>query len=272
MITSDLAVHQRVMKRVLRKTSEWSFDRTPPEMGQEIHRIIRQETGDPDPYLEIKKHSNRFALALLPGLRKRIEDDKDAFATSVRIAIAGNIMDFAISSELSESDVIDTIEETINCHLAKDNIDELRSAVRAAGTILYIADNAGEIALDRLLLEQLPIDKVILSVRGSPVINDATLEDAEAVGITELVSVIDNGTDVPGTILKKCSASFQEHFLRADVVIAKGQGNYETLSAQSREIFFLLRAKCPIIARDIGCQVGDSIAFCSTLDRAGPRA
>ncbi len=135
----------------------------------------------------------------------------------------------------------------------------LRKRVDEAEKILYLADNAGEIAFDRLLIELMPTDKVILVVKGSPVINDATREDAEMVGLTELVNIIDNGSDAPGTILSDCSKEFIEYYNDADLIIAKGQGNYESLNDRTENIFFLLKAKCPVIARDIGCYIGDLI-------------
>ena len=123
----------------------------------------------------------------------------------------------------------------------------------------FLKDNAGEIVFDRLLIERLPPGKVTVAVRGFPVINDATLADAEGAGIHEVAEVIENGSDAPGTILDDCSESFRDRFDKADLVIAKGQGNYETLSEVDKDIYFLLKAKCPVIARDIGCQEGAMI-------------
>ncbi|MCK4815836.1 DUF89 family protein, partial [bacterium] len=125
--------------------------------------------------------------------------------------------------------------------------------------ILYLADNAGEIVFDRLLIEQLPYEKITVVVKGKPVINDATMDDAEFAGLTEIVEVFDNGSDAPGTILQDCSQTFRDRFEDADLVIAKGQGNYETLSEVDKDIFFLLKVKCFIIARDIDCEVGEMI-------------
>ena len=113
-----------------------------------------------------------------------------------------------------------------------------------------------EIVFDRLLIEQLPREKVTLVVRGAPVSNDATMIDAEDTGLTKLLEVIDNGSDAPGTILDDCSHAFRERFDSADLIIAKGQGNYESLSEVEKDIYFLLKAKCPVIARDLGCEVG----------------
>jgi len=131
--------------------------------------------------------------------------------------------------------------------------DDLRRAVGTARDIFYVADNAGEIVFDRLLIEEMPLGKVTVAVKGSPIINDATREDAQAVGLTELVDVIDNGTDIPGTVLEACSDSFRARFEAADLIIAKGQGNYETLNECRRDgLFFLLKIKCEVIARDLG--------------------
>ena len=134
-----------------------------------------------------------------------------------------------------------------------------QAALGRASRILYLADNAGEIVFDRLLIERMPPGKVTVGVRGFPVINDATMKDAEDTGMTELAEVIDNGSDGPGTILDDCSQSFRDRFDEADLIIAKGQGNYETLSEVDKDIYFLLKAKCAVIARDMGCQEDDMI-------------
>ena len=127
-----------------------------------------------------------------------------------------------------------------------------------------LADNAGEIVFDRLLIEQLPIDRVTVAVRGYPVINDATLDDAETAGLTDIVDVISNGSDAPGTLLDDCSEAFRSRFEEADLIIAKGQGNYETLAQSPRPIFFLLRVKCPVVARDLDYPVGSMVVHPST--------
>ncbi len=112
---------------------------------------------------------------------------------------------------------------------------------------------------DRLLIEILPREKITFVVKASPVINDATLEDARVVGIADIVEVTDNGSDIPGTILRDCSPSFRERFENADLVISKGQGNYESLSDTEKSIFFVFKAKCPAITMDIGCEIGSMI-------------
>jgi len=138
-------------------------------------------------------------------------------------------------------------------------LESLRSAAAEASDILYIADNAGEIVFDRILIEELVPGKVTLVVRGRPVLNDVTMEDAQSVGLLEIVDVLPNGSDAPGTILDDCSEAVRTRFAEADLVIAKGQGNFETLSNASRPVFFLLRVKCDVLAREIGYEVGSVV-------------
>lgn len=253
--TDDEAVHEQVLRATLRAISEMDLRGSPPAMGHKIHRFIRDRVGASDPYREIKDRSNELALELYPALQSRVEGSPDPLETAVRLAIAGNIMDVAVNGDVGQIDVEEAIEHALTSPLDSD-MGGFASAVSTANNILYLADNAGEIVFDRLLLEQLPLSKVTVAVRGAPVINDATVADAQVAGITELVDVIDNGSDVPGTILEKCSATFRRCFDEADLVIAKGQGNYETLSELDKDIFFVLKAKCPVIARDLDCEVG----------------
>jgi uncharacterized protein with ATP-grasp and redox domains len=250
--THDQMVHERVLRDVVRAASEMDFRRPPPEMGQRIHRMIRQNTGEDDPYHKVKQRFNRLALGLYPDLRKRVEDSANPLETAVQLAIAGNIIDFGVNSHLTEAQVHAAISQSLSAPFHNE-VKEFAGAVSGANEILYLADNAGEIVFDRLLIEQMPTEKVTVVVRGSPVINDATLEDAEAVGLTRLVEVIDNGSDAPGTILDDCSEAFRARFDKADLIIAKGQGNYETLSEVHKDIYFVLKIKCPVLARDLGC-------------------
>jgi uncharacterized protein with ATP-grasp and redox domains len=270
MVTPDAAIHAHVLRETLRMASEMPFDKSPPWMGQKIHQLLREATGEPDPYRQAKQWANDLALALRPELEQRVRESVDPFATSVLLAIAGNVIDLGCRSQVSEQDVLRSIEQALCEPFEGDALEELRAAALSAGSILYLADNAGEIVLDRILIEQLPLERVMLAVRGYPVINDATREDAAAAGLTELVNVIDNGSDVPGTILESCSDSFRDAFARADVVIAKGQGNYETLSGVDGDVFFLFKAKCPVVAREMGCALGQ-IVVCRAERECGAR-
>ena len=269
--TDDEQIHEQVVRETLRLAADLDMSQSPPAIGQKIHRLIRKLIGNNDPYHRIKEQFNNLALKLYPELEERVRESEDPFATAVRLAIAGNIIDFGVKTSLSESDVEKTIEQSLSGNLDDTQIQKLKYAVTEAEKILYLADNAGEIIFDRLLIEQLPYEKVTVVVRGKPVINDATLQDAEFAGLTEMTEVIDNGSDGPGTILETCSRNFRDRFEDADLIIAKGQGNYETLSDVDKNIFFILKAKCPVIARDLGCKVGEMIlrkseAFNDILD------
>ena len=257
--TPDETVQQRILSEVLRAAAEMDTRRSPPEMSQWIHRRIREQIGQIDPYRRIKDRFNRMALDLYPTLREWVDESNRPMETAVRLAIAGNVIDFGVTSRLSESEVRQSVTHALSASLDAD-VDEFFREISDAGRILYLADNAGEIVFDRLLIEQILPKKVTVAVRGAAVINDVTMTDAEDAGITELAEVIDNGSDAPGTILDDCSQSFRNRFDEADLIIAKGQGNYETLSEVDKHIYFLLKVKCPVVARDIGCQM-DSLVL-----------
>jgi len=259
LVSGDEQIHEQVVRQVLRLTVDLDMSQTPPAMGQQIHRLIRELTGNEDPYRDLKKQHNQFALELYDLLEPTVHSTEDPLETAVRLAIAGNIIDLGVKTTISDSDIQKTINDSLTASFDQAMIEQLRSDAECAQNILYLADNAGEIVFDRLLIEQLPTEKITVVVKGSPVINDATMEDAEFVGLTKIVEVIDNGSDAPGTILETCSQRFRDHFEAADLVIAKGQGNYETLSDSDKNIFFILKAKCPVIAEHIGCEIGDMI-------------
>jgi len=258
-ITDDKIIHEKVVREVLRTACEMDLSSTPPAMGQIVHQVIRQYTGNEDPYREVKKHSNQLGLKMYPELKEKIEQSDDSFEMAVRVAIAGNIIDFAKINELDDGKIYQVIEDSFTAPLPEGSVSEFRGAIADANDILFLGDNAGEIVFDRLLLEQMPKEKITFVVRGSPVINDATMEDAEDAGITELVEVIDNGSDAPGTILESCSEDFVHRFKTADLIVAKGQGNFETLSDTDKNIFFLLKVKCPVVTQDVGLEVGSLV-------------
>ena len=257
--TDNEQIHEQVVRETLRLAADLDMSQSPPAIGQKIHRLIRKLIGNNDPYHSVKEQFNNLALKLYPELEERVMESEDPFATAVRLAIAGNIIDLGVKTSLAESDVENTIEQSLTSHFDDSQIVEFKVAVTQAKKILYLADNAGEIVLDRLLIEQLPVERVTVVVKGEPVINDATMDDAIIAGLPKIVEGIDNGSDAPGTILETCSQAFRNRFKDADLIIAKGQGNYETLSDLDKNIFFILKAKCPVIARDLGCKVGEMI-------------
>jgi uncharacterized protein with ATP-grasp and redox domains len=261
MSTDDIALRQTIIRDALRSMAELPFEKTPPHAGMIIHRIVKRYFGKIDPYKDLKDLYNRKALDLFPEMKGIVENADNRLETAARLAIAGNNIDFGYRSNNDHVDLHGVIEEALNKPLVIDHSKLFSESLREARRILYVADNAGEVVFDRVLIEEIPdhYERVVFAVKGEPVINDATIEDARAAGLTDIVSVIDNGSDAPGTIIETCSQSFIEELNRADLIISKGQGNYETLSDEHRNVFFLLKAKCPVIAADLGVRVGDLV-------------
>jgi len=224
-----------------------------------IYGVVREQSGCEDPYIEVKQQSNKFALELYPEMKALVEKSNTPFETALRIAVAGNIIDFGVTGTVDLGRVRETVTHALEAPLNDALVETMQTAVRDAQDILYVADNAGEIVFDRLLIERMPLERVTVVVRGGPIINDATMDDAQSTGLTDLVDVVESGTRSAGTILETCNRPFRERFARADLIVAKGQGNYEALNDVDRPIFFLLKAKCPVIARHLDCQVGDIV-------------
>lgn len=260
LVTDDATVHEQVMRMVLAETASADFDEPSPYTFEIIHRQIRETLNCYDPYRGLKNKFNSTALSIYDSLANIIEESDNHFETAMRIAIAGNVIDCSISTNIRDEQVKKSIQESLECPILFNTGEELRQAVRDADRILYLGDNSGEIVFDKLLIKQMSPEKITYVVKGEPVLNDVTMEDAVSVGMSEMVRVIDNGTGVPGTILNLCSPEFQAAYEAADLVISKGQGNYETLSeVTDKDIFFLLKAKCPVIAMDLNCRQGDMI-------------
>ncbi len=260
LVQLDETRREETLRCVLHKMSTIDFNLSPPAMAREIHHLIRQASGIDDPYLAAKQRDQQLALQLLPQLEQDVLMADNKLYAAVLLAITGNSIDHGVYHGMSVEQILVSIEQGLKSPLQGD-INEFAAAIKQANNILYLGDNAGEIIFDKILIQQLPLDKTTFAVRGGPILNDALRVDAEQAGITELVPVIDNGDNSPGTILQYCSPDFVEKFNQADLIIAKGQGNYETLSDSNANIFFLLKAKCPVIARDIGCEVGSALLY-----------
>ncbi|MBS1170465.1 MAG: hypothetical protein H6R01_1383 [Burkholderiaceae bacterium] len=258
LVTHDLAAQERIVRDVMRWLSEHGLEHSPPVLAQLVHRKLREISQVGDPYAAVKARHNAMALDLLPELRAQIAAAADPLAMATRLAIAGNVIDMGMKSMVEEDDVRASIRHALTEPFVGE-WEYYRAASAAAKSILYLADNAGEIAFDRLLIEQLGPERVTVVVRGAPVLNDATLVDAHAVGLPDITTVIDNGSDAPGTLLTECSPELQHQFAAADMVIAKGQGNFESLSGRGHDVFFLFKVKCPVIATHVGLPMGTQI-------------
>jgi len=256
-------IHETILRKALKAVSEMDMKKTPPEMGALIYRIVSKYANNKDPYKQIKKQFNRIALDLYPELVKIRDSAPNAFETAARLAISGNIIDFGLGVAIDKALLIKTMESTLSDEIF-GNVKAFENAVKNAEKIVYLGDNSGEIVFDKILIEQIismkgTKENLTFVVRGEPIINDITMVDAKETGMTDLVHVIDNGQGYPGTVLSECSDRFLKYFNEADLIISKGQGNYETLSTVKENIFFLLKAKCSVVAKDLGCEVGRSV-------------
>jgi len=258
---------KKVLDELSRLIPKIGLNSTPPEIGRIIYQLVSKITGEKDPFKEIKQKSNKQSLELYPDLKAKIETSNDRLLTAVRLAIAGNVIDYGVQNHF-------VIEEEIENCLQRDfaifDYGDFKEALDKTDRILYLADNAGEVVFDKILIEEIrKLDsprgrQIFYVVRDRPVINDALVEDAHACGIKKVAEVVSSGSDAPGTILELCSQEFLKLYEQARMIISKGQGNFEALSDEDKPIFFLLKAKCSVIAKDIGCRTGDVILKSNT--------
>ena len=258
MATDDEDVHREIMDKVLKDLRENSLEgKKPPDIADRVHYQVRKITGGVDPYKKMKKKHNDRALDLYPKLKEIVDNSSDRLLTAIMLAITGNIVDLAPGHEI---DLENTIEGVLETDLTVDNYEDFKDSLERSEKIFYLADNAGEIVFDKVLLEELSYKDITFFVKGGPILNDAMEGDAEYVNITDMVDVDIVSNGVPGTGPKRDSEESVERMgEEADMVISKGQGNYEALGEIDENIFFLLKAKCPVIAEDIGVEVGDII-------------
>lgn len=260
--TSNLAIQEEIIKRSLKELGEMDFNETAPEIAFRMHQHAKNITGIYDPYERLKEQYNEIAKEIYDRINeeKWLENAEDPFDMACRLAIAGNIIDFSVGLKLKPSDILKSVEDSINHDIFGRGTTAFRKAIEKSKKIMYIADNSGEIIFDKFLLKKLPMEKVTYVVKGGPIVNDATMKDAISTGVVDLVKVIDNGHSAQGTILKDCSSEFINEFNEADLIISKGQAIFETLSDfKGKNIFYLLRAKCSSVATSLGCKQMDYV-------------
>lgn len=258
-VTDDGRIHENILKAVIAKLKCVDWKISPPEIAHIVHEIVRNESGVKDPYKTVKKYYNDVALKMYPELKKIVNDSATPLLTAVRLAIAGNVIDFGARSNFD-------LKKTISLVLEKDfeiyHFSEFVRTLEKSQNLVFLADNAGEVVFDKILLESIltgyDIKKTLFAVKGAPIINDAMYEDAEYVGINNLNNIEFIKVGVPERGMKRTSKEFLKILSKSDIVISKGQGNYEALSEQ-KKIFFLLMVKCPVVADDLGVKVGDII-------------
>lgn len=256
MATDDAKLQDKIMIEAAELLQEYRSFSCSPDICRSVHRIIKKYTGVNDPYKSVKEKDTQTAYELLPEIKSFVESGDDRLYRALKAAATGNILDSAVASGVN-------FKERAQAELQKRfsicDLEAFQSKLETAKSLLIIGDNAGETVLDRLLMEQFYGIEITYAVRSAPIINDATIEDALSCGIDKIARVIKSGCDTPGTIISECSDEFLRIFGSADIVISKGQGNYETLSGCGRGIFFLLKAKCAVISRLLGVSFGDYV-------------
>jgi len=255
MVSDDENMHEKVLKKVMQHLQNINFNDSPPMLSRKVHEIIRNEIKSEDPYKKIKEQSNKIAEKYYPKLEKIIQDSDDPLLDSIKLSIAGNVIDFGTKNRFDIQETINTINEK---EIDEEAYSYFKKILNKSNNVLYLADNAGETFFDKILINQIKkhTEKITYVVKNNPIINDAIKEDAIYAGINEIAEIIAGDEmqkiSAPAIILKYASEDFKKLFFKADMVITKGQGNYESLSNVEREIFFLLMIKCPLVAQDIG--------------------
>ena len=253
-----------LLRECIVKLSELSLrDMKPPQVAKVLHSFIKKKSGISDPYKEFKKMSNLIARSLVEKLRPKVKDSEDPFEMSLRLAIAGNIIDYGQARDVNDKIVENSIEESLSAELDSGLIKRLYNDIQKADFVLYLGDNAGEVFFDKLFIEHFPKHSVVFSVRGGPIINDATLEDVIEAELHKLCKVIDTEDETPGITLEECSKEFIDTFEKADIIISKGQGNFETLSdLTGKRIYFLFKIKCEPVSHETGYEFGRTVILC----------
>ena len=252
MATSD----EEKLKLILDKTAELvktiSMETIPAETGAKMYQIVSEVTGVVDPYKEIKQQHIKETKAIYPELEQIVANSDDKLLTAIKIAIAGNIIDLGVNKAF---DIVTDVKTILEQDFGVLDYPAFKKQLDKSKNVLYIGDNVGESVFDKILIKELK-RPVKYAVRAIPIINDVTWEDAVASGIDEVAEIVDSGCKSPGVILEQSSPDFLELFNTADIVISKGQGNFEGLSGCNRQVFFLLKAKCRIIAEHLGVEEG----------------
>ena len=253
--TSDELKIKELLDVVGDRIKDIPLENTPPETATFIYQKIKEITGVNDPYKKIKEQNIQQVIKLYPYLKDIVTNSNDPLLTAIRLAIAGNVIDYGANRHFH---LEDEIEKALKQDFAALDYDQFRTDLEKARFVMYLGDNAGESVFDKLLIETM--DKpVTYVVREEPIINDVTMEDAVNSGIGEVAEIISSGVHTPAIILKLCNENFIKKFNEADLVISKGQGNFEGLSEVKRPVYFLLKAKCRLIARELNVKMNDNI-------------
>lgn len=260
-IHADEALRSKITSYVDGALQSADFTHSPPVVAAPLYEEMARIAHKEDLYDVQKAHAAAQAREYLPYLRDMIERSDDTLLALLKTAVVGNVIDLA--SEVS-FDLHEAIHSVFDTSFAHDDSSKLRRALENAQTLLYIGDNAGEHVFDALAIKTLhslyPDLKITYMVRGNPIINDVTMKEAREAGMDQLCTLLDSGVPTPGFVYELATPEAQQAFDSADVILAKGMGNYECMSPQRRRnICFLLKVKCSVVAASLNRQIGDLV-------------
>jgi len=258
LVSEDPGLHLEVLARVAETVPGIVMDRTPANLSQPVYEIVAELTGNRDPYAEQKRLNNDAALEVLPDVAAMVAAADDPLDAALHAAVAGNVIDLGIGHTF---DIEKDVADMMHYDFAVNAIEDFRKDIGHGRKVLYLGDNAGEIVFDTLLVKEILKSgaEVVFTVKSGPIINDATMADAEAVGMTELAPVMETGAADIGVDFNNISDEFRAAFESADVIVAKGHGNFETCNDRTENIYFLLKAKCVMVADELGVGLGDIV-------------
>jgi uncharacterized protein with ATP-grasp and redox domains len=260
-VTEDADTQRRALNEAAQLLPMLSLQSTPARNSTLVLWRAQEVLGCADPWAAKKKHYNDLALTMYPRLQTLVQNSREPLSTALRVVAAGNVMDLGILSG-GDVDVEGVLDDLLSEGFALDESERLERSLLGAVDVLYLLDNAGEVVFDRVLIEELTARgaRVTAVARGAPILNDATVEDARSARLHESAVVVSNGSPMIGTDLETCSQEFRRLFDEAELVLSKGQANFETLNETAAPVFFILKAKCPEVARELAVATGDVVA------------
>lgn len=265
--TDDPEIQRRIINETVMRIPGMDLNESPAVLSQFVYEFAKEASAVKDPYADLKRAQNEQALALEPELRTYLAEADDPLEMALHLSAAGNVIDMGVQSA-GDIDVQTAIRDALQERFAVDHTPQFRASLASCRDLLFLLDNAGEIVFDKLLIEQLcQFTSVTAVVKKGPIINDVTLEDAEQVGLTAVCPIIDNSGAFVGSPLSLISPEFRQRLETADMIVGKGQGNYETIDDFPGNVFLILKAKCDAIARHMGVRKGQ-VALISTRFRA----
>ena len=255
-VTDDRKIHRDVINYIMDRLRNDELAMTPADHSNLAYEAVREVTGVQDPYKDEKRDLNQAAMELYPKLKQTVAESDDPLHTALKIAAAGNMIDLGIDHEF---DIEQDLKQIIKDGFAIDDYPDFKRSLDKTEQILYIGDNTGEIVFDKVLVEQLCPEKVTFVVKGGPIINDAMLEDAQQIGLDKICRVIPTANNAIGLPPSSITPDIEQALNKAGTIISKGHGNFETLSETNKNIFFLLKAKCTLVAKELGVQFGQVV-------------